>query len=515
MIEILDAQVREDIINTTGSVVVSASAGSGKTTIMIKKILDTIQKINDHRKVAAITFTVKATEEIKRKAIDLGGNSEAIVMTNDSFIEFEIIRPFLKDAFGEEYRNDFIISYDKSTKFNSFEKGVETLKVNNILGTYWNIKRNFKFELAKKIMEYSQAAREYFKAKYVMLFLDEYQDSDTDMHNLFMYIKNVLNIDLFIVGDIKQAIYLWRGAQRNIFNLLESEGMAKFELITNFRSHPEIVNYANLIHNETQFNTSYSKNVEHVVHCRTEDFVQSFKDLCDLEVIDRKKSITVIANINNDAKNIAESLNNLGFNFAFIPRTPLDDGSENSHILKGLASYILDVNYSVYDLAEVLRIEQQRTILDSIEKLIKPVLENIPLKIGETIENSRIKFYKIISDFNDMLGLNINQKESGLLLNTLNNEYYHPAFIKSDDLYKVMTVFGSKGLEFNQVISFASYYNPADEGKNNNHYVCVTRAEDKFIMFEDVTSNYSEKISKLIEEKILESSYLYKMIDHT
>ena len=90
-----------------------------------------------------------------------------------------------------------------------------------------------------------------------MLFLDEFQDSDTDMYNFFMYLKNELEIDLFIVGDEKQAIYLWRGAQRNIFRLLEDENIQSFELITNFRSHPEIVNYANLMHNNAQFNVEY------------------------------------------------------------------------------------------------------------------------------------------------------------------------------------------------------------------------------------------------------------------
>lgn len=47
-----------------------------------------------------------------------------------------------------------------------------------------------------------------------MIFIDEYQDSDSMMHELFMYLNSELGIDIFIVGDVKQAIYLWRGAKR-------------------------------------------------------------------------------------------------------------------------------------------------------------------------------------------------------------------------------------------------------------------------------------------------------------
>lgn len=517
MIEIIDAQVREEILNARGSLVVSASAGSGKTTIMIKKILKMIPQITDHKMIAAITFTVKATAEIKKKVIESGENQDISVMTNDSFVEFEIIRPFINDAFEEEYKNGFLISYDSLSKFNSFESGLKILKLNNKLGIYYNNKKNFKFELAKKILQNSQAAREYFKAKYVMLFLDEYQDSDLDMHNLFMYIKNELNIDLFIVGDAKQAIYLWRGAQRNIFNLLEcEEGMSKFELNTNFRSHPEIVNYANLMHNTSQFNSTYNESVENIIHCRTLDHIQSFNDLCNLEVIDRKKSITIISNINKEAKEVADQLNEIGYNFIFLPKTPLDDGSYNGYILKGLACYILDINYSIYDLAEMLRIEQKRVILNSIEKILKPISEMFPLLVDENIENVHENFYVEIKKFNFLLGLDISQEESKLLLETLNNEYYYPAFVKSDDLHKVMTVFGSKGLEFDQVISFSSYYNFLDEGKKNNHYVCVTRAKEKFVMFEDANNEYSDKVDfQATDNGMVDSNYLYKIIDHT
>lgn len=57
--EIVDEQVRKDILAASGNIIVSASAGSGKTTIMVNKILKKMSEISDHKTVAAITFTVK------------------------------------------------------------------------------------------------------------------------------------------------------------------------------------------------------------------------------------------------------------------------------------------------------------------------------------------------------------------------------------------------------------------------------------------------------------------------
>lgn len=59
------------------------------------------------------------------------------------------------------------------------------------------------------------------------------------------------------------------------------------------------------------------------------------------------------------------------------------------------------------------------------------------------------------------------------------------AFKLIESKYKVMTVFASKGLEFDQVISFSCYYKIYNNENLQNHYVCTTRAKDKFIMFID------------------------------
>ncbi len=90
---------QEDIVHTSGNVVVRASAGTGKTRTLVSKIdYDLINKRN-HKTIAAITFTIKAANEIKTRLIR--PDSQCFIGTNNMFVIEEIIRPFLKDALGK------------------------------------------------------------------------------------------------------------------------------------------------------------------------------------------------------------------------------------------------------------------------------------------------------------------------------------------------------------------------------------------------------------------------------
>src|SRR5699024_6810326 len=151
----------------------------------------------------------------------------------------------------------------------------------------------------------------------------------------------------------------------NIFDMLESEGMKYFKLIYNFRSHFEIVNYANLLHDSSEF-LSYEKDVSHVILCRTNDYLSSINAFFETGELDMSKSVTIIANINEDAKQIADGLNRQGYPFLYIPRTPIDGSSNYSNVLRTICCYILDDKYSVYDVAEILRVEQQKGILNKL-----------------------------------------------------------------------------------------------------------------------------------------------------
>ena len=60
-------QEQIDAIESKGRVIVSASAGSGKTTVMIEKMIRLILSGTDVSEVLAVTFTKKAASQMKEK----------------------------------------------------------------------------------------------------------------------------------------------------------------------------------------------------------------------------------------------------------------------------------------------------------------------------------------------------------------------------------------------------------------------------------------------------------------
>ena len=54
-------------IDAQGKTIVSASAGSGKTTVMIEKIINLIQADVCVENILAVTFTKKAASQMKEK----------------------------------------------------------------------------------------------------------------------------------------------------------------------------------------------------------------------------------------------------------------------------------------------------------------------------------------------------------------------------------------------------------------------------------------------------------------
>jgi DNA helicase II / ATP-dependent DNA helicase PcrA len=81
------------------------------------------------------------------------------------------------------------------------------------------------------------------------LFVDEFQDTDSTQMDLILEVGQRLGARLFVVGDAKQGIYRFRGAEGNAFHELRHRvdrstlaSMTEFSLTTNFRSGPALLN---------------------------------------------------------------------------------------------------------------------------------------------------------------------------------------------------------------------------------------------------------------------------------
>ena len=149
--------VQQQIVDTPGNLIVRASAGTGKTHTMVAKIATEIEHNHTPKSLAAITFTIKAAQEIKdRLTID---SSRHFIGTNNSFVIEEIIKPFLKDVYGAEFEVD--MSTDYSIRIDTFEAGLDKVKREQVLCSYTDSKKNFVFDLALDVIMKSSACRLY------------------------------------------------------------------------------------------------------------------------------------------------------------------------------------------------------------------------------------------------------------------------------------------------------------------------------------------------------------------
>lgn len=88
------------------------------------------------------------------------------------------------------------------------------------------------------------AFREKCGLRYKYLFIDEFQDTDDVQIDSFLKLQNVIkNVKLFVVGDLKQSIYRFRGATISAFDLMRTDESQweEFSLTINYRTDKRLL----------------------------------------------------------------------------------------------------------------------------------------------------------------------------------------------------------------------------------------------------------------------------------
>jgi superfamily I DNA/RNA helicase len=500
---------RENIVKSTEDVIVLASAGSGKTTILVEKLHYECAKAKDHYCYAAITFTNKAATEISDKltqtfspttesATEIEPNfskniiEKTFCTTIDGFVDAEI----LKNYFHAVYHDypDYEITYLNQYKFSSFDNGLKQLKEQGKLGkyvdSYSNQGFNFKYQLALKILENSQAACEYLKYKYKIFFVDEYQDSDYSMHQLFIYLKEKLGIRLFLVGDLKQSIYQWRGAKPELLNSLSKSGKYEVHRLTeNFRSHRDIIEFSRITRVSEIESVTYPFYKENRVlyyNPDIQDKTSTILKLIDDEVIDLSEKTLVLVGHNQHINNIHQGLGGENSGFSIRLSTLIDE-VPNHRFLQSICKYYYNSDYTEYDFVDEVLFEWDNKIVNTVSTLLDSFVSSKEISTLESLY--------------DIVGFSIEEYESRLeteiLLEMLETDNYKNAFIE-DENNLILTTHSAKGLESEQVIVFTDYLlNRNNVLKNEEHYVAITRAKEKLVLI-DGSGQYKNCIEVLI-----------------
>src|SRR5690606_466777 len=296
----LNSRQGEAVNYIDGPCLVLAGAGSGKTSVITRKIAYLIQQCElPARHIAALTFTNKAAREMKERVSSLVKGTAARGLTVSTFhnLGLNIIR---REARILGYKPGFSI-FDaedarallKELMLKDGEMDKDHLDlVQHQISTWKNDLTTFEQAeaaavspaektIARVYQRYNQALRAYnavdfddlilipvhlfqanpdvltrWQRKIRYLLVDEYQDTNSSQ---YLLVKQLVGSSgaLTVVGDDDQSIYAWRGARPENMSLLKQDfpQLRVIKLEQNYRSTSRILRVANhlIAHNPHEF----------------------------------------------------------------------------------------------------------------------------------------------------------------------------------------------------------------------------------------------------------------------
>ncbi len=284
--DFLNTEQRKAIESTYGSTLVLAGAGSGKTRVLTYKILHLlIKKLATPAQILAVTFTNKASMEMKNRISDMlnfpidrmwlgtfhslslkilrshyklcGLKSNFVIIDTED--QLKLIKKICEREnintkdFSAKYYATVIDSYkNKNIFYNDLEKNHFNKKNDNVKKIY----KLYQEELLRlncvdfgdlivfclKIFKSSKEILEKYQKLFKFILVDEYQDINLIQQKWLEYLyeghKNIC-----CVGDDDQSIYSWRGANVSILLNFEKNFLNSkiFRLEQNYRSTQNIL----------------------------------------------------------------------------------------------------------------------------------------------------------------------------------------------------------------------------------------------------------------------------------
>lgn len=99
--------------------------------------------------------------------------------------------------------------------------------------------------VAEALSKESSRLREFLRARFRLAMIDEFQDTDSVQWAIFRAIFHEGSLPLLLIGDPKQAIYSFRGADLEVYLEAREMAHARYRLATNFRSDGPLVQAVN------------------------------------------------------------------------------------------------------------------------------------------------------------------------------------------------------------------------------------------------------------------------------
>ena len=280
----LNLRQREAVLDESSTCVVNANVGSGKTTVLIAKLLylSYIKNIR-YSQMIVLTFTHKAAEEIRRRleawegkltAEQLAGfgtfHSVAYRLLKQALPieelgytrEFQVLLPEQELELAQEIIQDrgYKIKYparlkkrlEAAQRLGRQGRGsVEGKRLDKLQDDIWQLaesleqeKRQRNVMTFRELLVYGERLLKKYPIHPAWIVIDEVQDSD-EQQLAFLDALRGPGTRLFAVGDPNQIIYGWRGSSINAcFTLVHRYGARELTLPMNYRSGSRILEAA-------------------------------------------------------------------------------------------------------------------------------------------------------------------------------------------------------------------------------------------------------------------------------
>jgi DNA helicase-2/ATP-dependent DNA helicase PcrA len=537
MLSLTPAQL--DVINAVdGKVLLLGQAGCGKTTTLAYAIARLIEKGMPVMKILVCTFTNKAANDIKERLLRCKKFSPYDLWIGTFHtIGLRILR---RDVERLDISADFNICEPKKIfakmqietgkyRANAIIKFIERLKAKNITPDKFKPKNNWQktchviyqayqkylkehnlldyddlIIYAIKLLEEYSDIKDFYNSKFDYIFVDELQDINPAQYRL---INLLSKHNLFLTGDEDQAIYGWRGADRDFIYRIPKDykDIKSFYLTKSFRLPQAILEIANnLMLRETTAIPKPDSGDIFVYAAKSEKdeanyVVKEIKNLRkqnfhyhDIALLYR---MNYISRIYEEAFIKSRIPHTLIGGTSFYERADIKPLMEYLELLDHYATHRkIDNKLTAEFIAKSTNLfKLKKKNIERIKKIFEHHLENRTVLSPAAIIN------EIISTAN-LKGENIDE------MLALSKDYAHPGitgFLSEirliqeldlanwgKDTVKLMTIHGAKGLEFPVVfvVDFAEDIFPLTkkmaaqkelEEERRLAYVALTRAQNK------------------------------------
>ncbi|CAD5375843.1 DNA helicase and single-stranded DNA-dependent ATPase [Pseudomonas sp. OF001] len=318
----LNPRQQEAVHYISGPLLVLAGAGSGKTSVITRKIAYLIQQCGiAARHIVAVTFTNKAAREMKERVGHLLRGREGAGLTVSTFhnLGLNIIRKehahlgykpgfsifdesdvkaLLADIMQKEYqgddgvdeiknligawKNDLILPEEALAKARNPREqtaAIVYLHYQRTLKAYNAVDFDDLILLPVKLFQEHPEVLQKWRNRVRYMLVDEYQDTNASQY-LLVKLLVAERAQFTVVGDDDQSIYAWRGARpENLMQLKEDFPSLKVVMLEqNYRSTSRILKCANVLiaNNPHVFEKQLWSEMGHgdeirVIRCRNEE----------------------------------------------------------------------------------------------------------------------------------------------------------------------------------------------------------------------------------------------------